>query len=85
MSRLPRLDAEHFIRILEAARLDGEHLSELARDHHHVTFLSPKTKCQVTVPFDEWDISSEVARRVLEEVGISRDYLREILLDVKGY
>jgi predicted RNase H-like HicB family nuclease len=83
--RLPRFDAEHFIEVLKFAQFDGRHLELESNGDKHSTFWSPRTERFVTVPVGKWDIAAPVLRRVLNEVGISREYLHEIRLDVKGF
>jgi hypothetical protein len=83
MSRLPRLDVDRFVRVLEFARIDGKHLTEVALTANYISLLNDKTGNQITVSFDGLDVSPESAMRVLKHIGISHEYLREILLDVK--
>src|SRR4051812_42610139 len=83
--RLRRFDAHHFLRILQFARFDRGRLEHIANGKKHFTFWSPKTARYVTVPVGLHDIATPVARYVLNEVGISPEYLHEILLDVQGY
>jgi predicted RNA binding protein YcfA (HicA-like mRNA interferase family) len=74
MPKLPSLNSNKVIRILEKK---GFILKRVTGSHY--IYFHPETKKRVTVPYHSKDIPKGTLLQILEDSGISKDNLEQLL------